>query len=481
MNVLFAASEAYPLVKTGGLADVAGHLPIALNQQGAEVTLVLPGYGQVLENYPAPVMAHVETWSGYALLRETFLPDSALRVWLVDHPIFKHRIGNPYVDAKGHEWHDNAQAFALFSHVVAKVLAGHSAARSDYDLVHCHDWQTGLLPAYLQQESVDLPVVFTIHNLAYQGVYSPHVRHEIHLHDRFWHMGGVEFHGLLSFMKSGLVFADKITTVSPSYAEEIKTETFGYGLAGLLRARAKDLSGIINGIDTEIWNPAKDPLIAANYSLDTLDDKRLNKLALQRELGLPEDEEVLLLGHVGRMVEQKGVDVILDALEGLFELPVQLAIVGTGAAHLEQGVRAARAEWPERLGAHLGYDERLAHLLEAGADVFLMPSRFEPCGLNQMYSQVYGTLPLVNPTGGLRDTVVDASLQAIADGTGSGFHLEGLSPAHLVKKVGDALGLYRDTGNWRRTQGNAMRKDFSWANSARQYLSLYQTLSKSAE
>lgn len=481
MNVLFVASEAFPLIKTGGLADVVGHLPTALNQEGAEVTLAIPAYGRVLEQYPGAVIACVETWSGYALIRETYLTESGLRVWMVDHPYFAGRYGNPYVDKIGDEWPDNPEAFALFNLVIAKVLAGEVKLRSDFDVVHCHDWQTGLVPVYLRQRSVLIPVVFTIHNIAYQGVYPALVRHEIQLPEASWHMSGVEFYSQLSFMKGGIVYSDHITTVSPSYAEEIKTDEFAYGLAGLLNSRADVLSGIINGIDAAIWSPANDALIPRNYDAGTLDLKKDNKLALQRTLGLEQNPDAFVLGNVGRMVDQKGIDIILYAIEQLQDTPVQFAIVGTGEPYYEHHTHEAVKQFPGRVGALVGYDEKTAHLVEAGADVFLMPSRFEPCGLNQMYSQAYGTLPIVNPTGGLRDTVENIHAGLLDRGIGTGYFLDYLGADNLAKKVREAYSLYQNTERWRQAQINAMSRDFSWTNSARQYVDLYRTLSRSEE
>ncbi|MGV6818752.1 MAG: glycogen synthase GlgA [Thiotrichales bacterium] len=481
MNVLFVASEAYPLIKTGGLADVVGHLPIALNQEGAEVTVAIPAYGRVLEQYPGAVIAAVETWSGYALVRETYLPQSGLRVWMIDHPYFSSRHENPYVNKAGDEWPDNGQAFALFSLVIAKILAEEVKLRADFDLVHCHDWQTGLVPVYLHERGSPVPVVFTIHNIAYQGVYPALLRHEIQLPEDTWHMSGVEFYSQLSFMKGGIVYADRITTVSPSYAEEIKTDEFAYGLAGLLNARADVLSGIINGIDTTVWHPATDALIPRNYDAGTLDLKKDNKLVLQRTLGLERNPDALVLGNVGRMVDQKGIDIILYAIELLLDIPVQFAIVGTGEPYYEHRTHEAVKAYPGKVGALVGYDEETAHLVEAGADVFLMPSRFEPCGLNQMYSQTYGTLPIVNPTGGLRDTVENIEESTLDQGIGTGYFLDYLGPDDLARKVRKAYELFQSPERWHQAQTNAMSRDFSWTNSARQYVDLYRTLSRSEE
>jgi starch synthase len=481
LRVLFAGSEAYPLIKTGGLADVAGYLPLALQSLGADMVVALPGYARVLEQLDARVIAHVSTFRGYALIREARLPNSDVRLWLVDHPLFSERSGNPYLDDTGSEWPDNAIRFGLFNQALARVVAGKTSIRMQFDLVHCHDWQTGLLPVYMHQEKLITPSIFTIHNLAYQGLYPAELHTELELPLSSWSHDGVEFHHMLSFIKGGLVYADRITTVSPTYAEEIKRDEFGYGLSGLLLYRSDDLTGIINGIDVETWNPAKDPLIAEQYDADLLELKVDNKLALQRAVGLPEDPDVMVLGNVGRMVEQKGIDIILDALPELVQLPVQIVIEGSGESAFEVRLADAMSAWPDKVGGLIGYNEPLAHLVEAGADAFLMPSRFEPCGLNQMYSQAYGTLPIVYPTGGLRDTVVDATDQSIADGVATGFYMDSLSKSALLRAVSQALRLYHDRDQWQRLQVTAMQQDFSWEHSAREYLRLYQMLSRSAE
>ncbi len=481
LRVLFVASEAYPLIKTGGLADVAGFLPRALHELGVDVTVVLPAYARVLEQVKARVIGYVSTIRGYAIIRESKLPDSNVRLWLVDHPLFAERPGNPYLNDEGEEWPDNPIRFGVFNQALARVLAGRTAVRRRFDLVHCNDWQTGLLPVYMHQQQLTTPTIFTIHNLAYQGIYPAALHQELDLPPSSWSHDGVEFHHMLSFIKGGLVYADRITTVSPTYAEEIKHDEFGYGLAGLLLYRSDDLIGIINGIDTHTWNPASDPLIAENYDAANLDRKGENKLALQRQLGLPHDPDVLLLGNVGRMVEQKGIDIILDALPELVKLPVQIVIEGSGESRFEARLAEAMTRWPDKVGGLVGYDEGLAHLIEAGADVFLMPSRFEPCGLNQMYSQAYGTLPIVYPTGGLRDTVVDATTATLAEGTATGFWMDSLGKPALYRSVLEALRLHGEPEVWRQMQRTAMAQDFSWEHSAKEYLRLYQTLSRSAE
>lgn len=481
MQTLFVASEAYPLIKTGGLADVAGYLPRAMQKLGVDVILAIPAYASVVAKVETRVIAHVPTFHGYVLVREGILPGSEVRLWLLDHPLFSERAGNPYLNEAGEEWPDNPIRFGLFNQALARVVAGRSDIDCHFDLIHCNDWQTGLLPVYMNGEQLVTPTIFTIHNLAYQGLYPAALHAELELPPASWSHDGVEFHHMLSFIKGGLVYADRITTVSPTYAEEIKRDEFGYGLAGLLLYRADDLIGILNGIDTETWNPATDPLIARQYDREHLDLKVENKLALQRRLGLPEDPEVMLLGNVGRMVEQKGIDIILDALPELVQRPVQIVIEGSGETTFEVKLAEAMERWPDKVGGLVGYDESLAHLIEAGADVFLMPSRFEPCGLNQMYSQIYGTLPIVYPTGGLRDTVVDATEETITAGRATGFWMDSLGRPGFCRAVDEAMRWFHDKVVWRQMQNTAMKQDFSWEHSAREYLRLYQMLSRSAE
>lgn len=473
MKVLFATSEAFPFIKTGGLADVSGQLPLALQGAGVEVTLVLPAYQALSLQRETRVVDHVLTHEGYALVRETEIATGGPRLWLIDHPLFSRRPGNPYVDATGHDWADNGWRFGLFNQVVTELAAGHGNPSARFDLVHCNDWQAGLIPALLSQREQGPPTIFTIHNLAYQGHFPRYLFDQLGLPEALWSPSGVEFYGLLSFIKAGIAFARKVTTVSPTYAREIQTPAYAYGLEGLLQHRSADLVGILNGIDTHTWNPKSDPLIAQRYDAESLEDKAANKRALQERLGLAPDPDAFLLGHVGRMVEQKGIDLILAALPALADLPVQVAIVGAGEGRFEHAWRAAAEHWPGRVAVFVGYDEGMAHLVEAGADAFLMPSRFEPCGLNQMYSQAYGTPPIVSRTGGLADSVVETRPETLADGSASGFFLPHLDAAGLLDAIERALALYRQPEDWRRLMRNAMSKDFSWGRSATAYLELY--------
>ena len=343
------------------------------------------------------------------------------------------------------------------------------------DVVHCNDWQAGLVPALLAREVKRPATLFTIHNLAYQGLFPWETFERLGLPRELWHMEAMEFHGQFSFIKGGLAFADRLTTVSPTYASEIRTSAFGYGLEGLLNHRANRLTGILNGADYTIWDPASDPLIPAHFTAHDLSGKARNKAALQQRFGLTVDSTVPLLGVVGRMVEQKGIDLIARAIPSFLDEGVQLAILGSGVHHYEHQLRNLAARHPLQIGLKIGYDEPLAHLIEAGSDLFLMPSRFEPCGLNQIYSLRYGTLPVVRRTGGLADTVFDTGPATLNTGKATGFLFDGTSSDALSATVHRALGYYRQPQQWRRLITTAMAQDFSWHASARRYLALYHT------
>ncbi len=475
LRILFAASEAHPLIKTGGLADVAGSLPRALTGLKQQVRLVLPAYGSLLARIDRPREVAAFTVGDHAVrLLATTLPGSRVTTWLVDCPELYDRPGNPYLGPDGQPWPDNALRFMRFAEAVVRIANDTAGLNWQPDLVHCHDWQTGMVPALLSRQPTRPATVFTIHNLAYQGLFPHETFRALGLPPEWWSHHALEFHGQLSFIKAGLVFADRLTTVSPTYAREIQTPAFGYGLDGLLRHRADALSGILNGIDTKEWNPGTDPRLVQTYNRRTLAKKAVNKTALQTQMDLPERDDVLLLGMVSRLVEQKGVDILLDALDALMTRPVQLVILGSGEARFEQALQAARLRHPERIAIRIGYDETLAHRIEAGADVFLMPSRFEPCGLNQMYSMRYGTPPLVRPVGGLADTVIDATAESLADGTATGFHCHGEHGSDLLATVERARELWRQPEHWRRLQEAGMRRDFSWRHSAGEYLTLYR-------
>jgi starch synthase len=478
LNILFAASEAQPLIKTGGLADVAGSLPVALSHFGHDVRVVLPGYPQAIERalplHPAATLQLPGSLEPIQIL-EGWL-GGRIRLYLIDVPGLFDRPGNPYTNAYGSDWEDNPERFALFCRAIVTIALDHADLNWRPDLVHCNDWQTGLVPALLADEGSRPATLFTIHNLAYQGVFDRAAFDRIRLPEALWSPEGLEFHHYFSFIKGGLAFTDWVTTVSPTYAREILTPEFGYGLEGLLLHRTDRLKGVLNGIDYEEWDPASDPALPQHYDADTFDLKKINKLRLQQEMGLPEDENAFLFGHIGRLVEQKGVDLILGILPGLIKQQnTQLVLLGSGDSRLEQALRAVAEEHPDRVAAFIGYDEQLAHRVEAGCDCFLMPSRFEPCGLNQLYSLRYGTVPIVHRTGGLADTVVDATPRNLLDDKATGFVFNQPNEGALWRAIERAIEFHRRPPVWwEKLATNGMKQDFSWEASAIHYLEIYR-------
>jgi starch synthase len=476
MRILFVTAEAHPLMKTGGLADVSASLPRALQSLGHNVVLLMPAYRDALRAAgPLGVkLCATADVDGYAVrLLATRLPNSRNKVWLLDCPQLFDRPGNPYHDAEGNPWPDNAERFMLLCRVGALLARDGLGMRWRPDVVHCNDWQTAMLPLLLHTLKPRPATVFTIHNLAYQGVFDHETFQRLGIAPHYWHPDALEFHGSFSFIKAGIVFADRVTTVSPNYAREIQTERFGHGLDGLLRHRSAVLCGILNGIDTRIWNPGRDSALAANYSATTLARKRLNKIALQAEAGLAAEPQLPLLAFIGRLAEQKGIDMLLDALPYIVQQPAQVVLLGSGEARYQAALEELARHHPGRIALRIGYDEDYAHRIEAGADIFLMPSRFEPCGLNQMYSLHYGTVPVVSGVGGLADTVTDASPATLADGTANGFVFHGEEAAALADAVLRALALWSQRTPWTRLQLSGMRRDFSWRFSAREYQQLY--------
>lgn len=474
-RILFASSEATPLIKTGGLADISGSLPAALKAMRQSIRLILPAYPQALERIgKTRRCASLKIQGHQVTLLEGRMPDSGVITWLVDSPAHFKRDGGPYVDSAGDDWPDNAERFALFSHVIVEIAMGRAGLKWQPEVLHCNDWQTGLVPALLSQVKGRPATVFSIHNLAYQGRFPYSTFQKLALPKRLWHYTGLEFYGDLSFIKGGLAYADRLTTVSPTYAREICTPGLGLGLDGLLSYRCEDLTGILNGVDYTVWDPASDLLIKANYTADNLDNKTQNKRALQSQAGLPENKKAPLLGLVSRFVEQKGIDLLLEAAPNLLRKDVQLILLGSGDHELERTVKALAKAHPRQVAVKIGYDETLAHLIEAGADLFLMPSRFEPCGLNQLYSLRYGTLPVVHRTGGLADTVVHTNKQSLESGTATGFVFEHATAEGLIWAVEQALKCYRRASCHKKVVQNAMAQDFSWRKSAREYLSVYR-------
>jgi starch synthase len=482
MRVLFATSEISPWVKTGGLGDVAAALPPALRRAGIDVRVLVPWYPAIARAFPdASVVAEIPATAGNfpgAALRSAVAPDGT-PLLLLDCMACYGREGNPYLGSDGRDWHDNAVRFGLLSYVAALLASAASplipALDWQPDILHCHDWQTALAPAYLRYNLKPVArSVLTIHNLAFQGLFGAHTLRELALPPQAWAMDGVEYYGHLSFLKGGLQHADHITTVSPTYAREIQTDTDGMGMAGLLRYRSEALTGILNGIDTEQWNPAIDPHLTVHYASATLGNKSGNKRALQEKMGLAVTDDRPLFGVVSRLSGQKGLDLLLACADELVKLPAQLVILGSGDAALESAFRELAKRHPGQVAVRIGFDEGLAHQIEAGIDAFLMPSRFEPCGLNQMYSLRYGTPPIVRATGGLADTVIDAADKE----KGNGFVFERAEPAALLAAIRRAAELRTRPRLWRQLQKNGMAADNSWDQPAQRYIELYRSLIK---
>ena len=481
MKIYSIASEVDPFAKTGGLADVDAALPKSLAALGHEVRLVLPLYRQVdrqrfgLRPTAASVSAAAGPQARTLRVWEGVLPNSRVPVFFPDHaPLFQR--GGLYQE-EGRDYPDNLERFSVFCQGALRLL---QTLEWTPDVIHAHDWQAGLALAHLAAGPLGRePLfhgtgrVFTVHNLAYQGLFPRDAWRLTGLPDTAFSTDGLEYYGQISCLKAGLLFAHALTTVSPTYAQEIQTAEFGCGLDGLLRARREDLTGILNGIDPDEWNPAADRHLAAAYSANDLAGKALCRQALRQSRRLPEAPG-LLVGMIQRLVDQKGVDLFLAALDSLMALPVQCVLLGTGDARYHEQLAEASARFPDRLSVALTFDAPLAHQIEAGADAFLMPSRFEPCGLNQMYSMRYGTVPIVRRVGGLADTVVDAGPASAPMPSATGFAFEEASPRALAEAVRRAAAAFGQPARWTALMKAGMRQDFSWARSAQAYVQVYQ-------
>lgn len=480
-RILFVTPEIHPLNKTGGLGDVSAALPLALTKLGMDVRILIPGYPQVLKG-----LEHTQQIAQFgaeasfppvALLSAKLrLGTAHLPLLVIDCPPLYLRDGGPYTDSHGRDWPDNALRFGLLSKIGATLASSATPIGWQPEVVQCNDWQSALLPAYLHFQHRDKAAsLMTVHNLAFQGVFPPHMLEPLGLPEASLTTDGMEYYGNMSFLKAGLHYADHISTVSPTYAREIQKSPLGFGLEGLLAKRHGDITGIVNGISDE-WNPALDPHIARNYTSGNLADKAANKEALQRTLGLGIDPHIPLFGAVGRFAHQKGYDLVLQVAAQLIGLPAQLVLLGSGEPELEQQLAEMAGKYPEKIAVRVGFDEKLAHLIEAGADSFLMPSRFEPCGLNQMYSQRYGTPPLVHATGGLLDTVVDCTPETLANGNASGFLFHDMNRDSLFMAIERVTAAYHDKPVWYSLMENGMARDFSWHSSAVAYRELYRAL-----
>ena len=479
MKILFATPECAPWVKTGGLGDVSGALPSALAAQGHDVRVLLPAYrgmkvsGEVGDGIDLPATGH---WPAAQLL--PVRADNGVTLLLLACPSLYQRPGGPYVDHTGHDYADNAMRFGFLSHVAALLGTAQSPVDGwQADVVHANDWPCALVPLYLAQarernahEAVAASVV-TIHNLAFQGVFPMEEADRLAIPSHWRGMDGAEFWGQLSMLKAGLQFAQAITTVSPNYAREIQTEEFGVGLDGVLRSRADRLTGILNGIDMQVWNPATDPLLPHRFRPGDFAGKARNKAALQAQCGLDPDPAALLFGLVSRLTSQKGIDLLLGQIGLLLQGGGQLVVLGTGDPGLQKALSEAAARSPGSMSVTVGFSEPLAHLIEAGADCFLMPSRFEPCGLNQMYSQAYGTPPVVGGVGGLVDSVVDATADPAQ---GTGFVMRSQDADGFADAITRLRATWKRPTLWRRLQANGMARPFGWEASARRYIEVYE-------
>lgn len=486
VKILFVSSEVTPFSKTGGLADVSGALPRELARLGHEVRIVTPKYASIDDDrfHLLPILDEIIVRLGgrdfYCQIHRTLYPESQVPVYFVREESLFGREGL-YQEA-GADYEDNAVRFAVFSTAAAWLL---KALDWTPDVIHCNDWQTALLPVYLRvhpymkedPQLSSIRTVFTIHNLAYQGVFPAATAAQLDVGPAVFHPAGLEYYGKLNLLKGALQFADWITTVSPRYASEILTADYGFGLEGVLQQRRQRLTGILNGIDWREWNPEADPHLPASYSAADMAAKAVCKSALQKELGLKPDPTAPLLGIVSRIDPQKGLDLVADAAPALVAAGAQLAILGTGHKDLEKKLAAASKKHKGAVAVSLQFDNGLAHRIEAGADFFLMPSRFEPCGLNQMYSLRYGTVPIVRETGGLADSVREATPQTITDGTGTGFLFKPFTSVALMAAVRRALDIYADKPRFDQLRRNGMVQDFSWERSAREYAALYERLS----
>jgi starch synthase len=474
LRILFAASEGLPFSKTGGLADVIEALPKALVAQGHELAVVLPRYRGIKTSMV--VMPSMTIPLG-GRLRFPSIADGTMlngvRYFFVDDPGYFDRDGI-YGNSTG-DFPDNAERYSEFCRATVEIAKHVWPA----DVIHCHDWQTALVPVFLRSSYAadplvkDIPVIFTIHNLGYQGQFTAAALGRAGIPPEVYNPAGLEYYGNVNLLKGGLVYSDYLTTVSKKYAEEIQTPEFGYGLDGVVRSRRDHVVGILNGVDYSIWNPEKDKLLAATYSAKDLTGKHACKKELLEIFGLsPEHETRPVLGIVSRFADQKGFDLISAVAPELMEEDVILTVLGTGERRYEELFETLANEFPGRVGVRIGYDNELAHKIEAGADMFLMPSRYEPCGLNQIYSLKYGTVPIVRATGGLDDTVESFDVQ---HGTGTGFKFEPYTGAALLDAIRLALHHFADERIWKRIQLNGMSKDFSWKRPASEYAKLYKT------
>lgn len=475
IEVLSVASEVYPLIKTGGLADVAGALPGALFGRGVTMRTLVPGYPAVMGKLSSGrVVRELDDLFGVPA-KLIAARVEGLDVIVIDAPALYDRPGNPYVSPDGWDWPDNWKRFAALGWVAAELAHGLVEGYRP-NLLHCHDWQAGLAPAYIKfGPTDDVKTVMTIHNIAFKGSFGPEIFGQLRLPPHAFEMGGVEFYGGVSYLKSGMECADYVTTVSPNYADEIRTPEFGMGLEGLLNGRADTVVGILNGIDVNAWNPTTDRALAQTYSANTIQARQVNKRAVVEKFGL-DGVDGPLFCVISRLTDQKGMDLLLQTVDGLVDLGGRLAVLGSGEAALEDGFRTMWARHPGKVSIVTGYNEQLSHLMQGGCDAILIPSRFEPCGLTQLYGLRYGCVPVVSRIGGLADTVIDANPAALAAEVATGVVFDAGSAHALYEAVRRTVRLYHDEPVWKKIQRRGMKSDVSWDTSAARYAALYANI-----
>ncbi|RKY88558.1 glycogen synthase GlgA [candidate division KSB1 bacterium] len=489
LKILFLSSEVYPFAKTGGLADVSGSLPKALKELGHEIRVIMPKYKMINERkYVLREVIRLKDitidFGGKKItfnVKSAFIPDSKIQTYFIDYKKYFYRDGLYTDPDTKKDYPDNALRFSFFSRSVLETL---KLLFWQPHIIHCNDWQTGLVPFYLNTIFKDDSffkksyTVLTIHNLSYQGIFDNSILDKIEVSDSLFYPGSpVEYFGKINFLKAGICFADYITTVSENYAKEIQNSSeYGCGLEGVLREKSDKLTGILNGVDYSVWNPETDKYIPENYNYSTLKKKYKNKLFLLKKVGFEYNDNVPLIGVISRLTDQKGFDILVDIIDEIFKMDVQMVILGTGEKKYHKMLSEMQKRFSERMKVFLKFDEKLAHLIEAGCDIFLMPSKFEPSGLNQLYSLKYGTVPVVRKTGGLADSVVD--FNSSMDGKGNGFIFEKYSSRELLEAIKRAVECYRDSKTWKKIIKNGMKEDFSWLSVAKKYSKLYEKILK---
>ncbi len=486
MRILFVTSEAFPLIKTGGLADVSGSLPAALNEKGVDVRILMPAYPAVLEKLidlraiatidQLPIVGSVKILMGT-------MPETGINVMAIQSPELYERAGGPYVDITGNDWPDNPLRFGILSRVAANLACSLTSPLIDWlpDVVHCNDWQSGLTPAFIHFHQLATGMkhaksVLSIHNLAFQGNFGAEWVANLGLPAESYQMEGLEYYGQMSFLKAGVYYADHLSTVSPTYGLEIQTPEYGFGMQGLLAKRNKEIEGILNGIDINEWNPKSDPHLSAHYDATHLKNKSVVKQALQQQLGLNVEAKAPLLGVVSRLTYQKGLDMLLQIAEPLIQQGYQIALLGSGEKPMEDGFKQLAMRYPQQVAVTIGYNEPLSHNIMAGVDLFIMPSRFEPCGLNQMYGLRYGTPSVVTRTGGLADSILDTTPATLAEKSATGYVMSAVSADALQDAIERARTHFQEPKLWKQIQQTGMKTELGWDKSAQAYLNLYKKL-----